>query len=194
MIIRIRSCVKIAVPSFLLAAFCACGNNGAPPYAPEAPRAPPRASAPSSMLAAATGTPSDPHMLYDLREKCAADALQWYRHFYEESGMYPAQSTLSHGFTSHYNSKTNDCFAVTSAINRIQDTPSKKARLVEMHNLTDVLENRNVGTYSAPAAATEPAESAPPGQSGDPTECRVAEKRCSSKDDWDTLTAPYMTD
>ena len=104
--------------------------------------------------------------------------------------MYPAQSTLSHGFTSHYNSKTNACFAMTSAVSRIQATPSTKARLVEMLNLTDVLENRNLGTYSAPAAAADPAQ---PAQSAGPTECRVAEKRCRSRDDWDTLTAPYMS-
>ena len=44
---------------------------------------------------------------------------------------------------------------MTSAVSRIQATPSTKARLVEMLNLTDVLENRNLGTYSAPAAAAD---------------------------------------
>jgi hypothetical protein len=204
MILLFRYWVKIAAPGLVLATLAACGNNGAPPYAPEAPQALPvlgaarPGSAPSPLRAAAAGAPSDPHVLYDLREKCAADALEWYRHVYDESGVYPTQSTLSRGFTSHYNSKTNDCFAVTSAITSMKDSPSRKARLVEVHQLADVLENRNIGTYSAPAAApaspAEPPQSVGSAQAMVPTECRVADKTCASKNDWDTLTAPYMND
>lgn len=203
MILRFRSCVKNGAQWMTLgtlATLLACGNNGAPPYAPEAtpaiPAGPagPARSPPGGFVAVA---PTDPHAVYDLREKCAADAQQWYRHFYEESGLYPPQSTASHGFTSHYNSKANECFAVTSAITSIKDSPSRKARLIEVHNLADVLENRTIGTFSAPAESAEPASSAnsaKPTTSAGPTECHVADKVCASERDWDALTAPYMAD
>jgi hypothetical protein len=171
-----------------LAMLSACGNNGAPPYAPEAARAVPAGPTRTPAAGSAALPPTDPHVVYDLREKCAADAQQWYRHFYEDSGIYSPQSTSNHDFTSHYNSKVNECFAVTNAISSIKDSPSRKARLVEVHNLADVLENRTIGTFTAPA------ESARATTSASPTECRVAEKTCASKQEWEALTAPYMSD
>jgi hypothetical protein len=205
MILRFRSWVKLAAPGLVLATLAACGNNGAPPYAPEAPQAlpvlgaPRPGSAPSGLTplptrAPATGAPSDPHVLYDLREKCAADARQWYDHVNAAGGSYPARSMLSHGFISHYDSKANECFAMTSAVSRIKATAPRKALLVEIHDLVDVLENRNIGRYSAPAAAPDSPQSAVSTPATVATECRVADKTCASKEDWDTLTRPYMTD
>jgi predicted small lipoprotein YifL len=174
-----------------LATLFACGNNGAPPYAPESSPAVPTGPTRSPTQGLAAVPPTDPHVVYDLREKCAQDAQQWYRHFFEDSGMYPSQSTTSHGFTSHYNSKVNECFAVTSAISSIKDSPSRNGRLVEAHTLADVLENRTIGTFTAPAVSARATTST---TSAGPTECRVAEKTCTSKQDWDALTAPYMSD
>lgn len=194
MILCFRSCVKVVAPWMAvatLATLLACGNNGAPPYAPEASPAVPTGPTRSPTQGVAAVPPTDPHAVYDLREKCAADAQQWYRHFYEESGMYPPQSTASHGFTSHYNSKANECFAVTSSISSIEDSRSRKARLVEVHTLADVLENRTLGTFTAPAGSARPTT---PVKSAGPTECHVAETACASKQDWDALTAPYMSD
>jgi hypothetical protein len=210
MILCFRSWVKLAAPGLVLATLAACGNNGAPPYAPEAPQAlpllaaarpgsapsgpTPQGSTPLPPRSPAAGAPSDPHVLYDLREKCAADARQWYDHSVTAGGSYAARSMLSRGFISHYDSKANDCFVMTSAVSRIKATAPRKALLVEIHDLVDVLENRNIGRYSAPAAAADSPQSAVSTPATVATECRVADKTCASKEDWDTLTRPYMTD
>jgi hypothetical protein len=188
MIMRFESSVNALGCLLLLTSLADCGNSGAPPYAPETqpptPRAAPApsASSTSSGRTVAAAVPSDPHVLYDLREKCGTDARQWYQHFYEENGRYPKQSTVSHGFTSHYNARTNDCFAVTSSISSIKEVKSHTAEIVEMHNLANVLENKDIGAVLFRADSAVAAE------------CHVAENTCRSRQEWESLTAPYMND
>ncbi len=133
------------------------------------------ASGPTSVagLRAPAGPPAtavDPRVAYELREKCGEDARLWYQHLQENDG--PAQQSTGRGFTSHYNAKTNDCFALTRAING----------RTEQRKLTDVLENRDIGTivYESDSAR--------------PIECHVAGQVCQSQQEWATLTAPYMND
>jgi predicted small lipoprotein YifL len=171
----------------ILASLCACGNNGAPPYPPETAAATPSKAGSSTATSAATapgptsaalrapaGPPPpaavDPRVAYELREKCGQDARLWYQHLQENGG--PAQESTSRGFTSHYNAKTNDCFALTSASNG----------RTEQRKLTDVLENHDIGTISYDS------------DSAKPIECHVAGRVCQSQQEWATLTAPYMND
>jgi predicted small lipoprotein YifL len=184
-------------PWLILVSLAACGNHGAPPYAPDAstapsPAAPAAAQASPSTAAptaAATGVAAarsdagaDPHVLYDLREKCGEDARRWYQHFYEETGAHRKQPQVSHGFTSHYNARLNDCFALTSSIGSIEEIKSRVAKVVEAQNLSGVLENKNIGIFLIEADATAPAE------------CRVADQVCKSREEWESLTARYMTE
>jgi predicted small lipoprotein YifL len=166
----------------LLASLCACGNNGAPPYPPETSTAAastatagvaPSERTSAAALRAAGGSPAaaaDPRVSYELREKCGEDARLWYQHVHENGGQ--SQQSISQGFTSHYNAKTNDCLALTSAMNG----------RTEQRKLTDVLENRDIGTiiYESDSAT--------------PVECHVAGQVCQSQQEWATLTAPYMND
>jgi len=167
----------------VFASLCACGNNGAPPYPPETSAATPRTTAsgvttsgPTSAAAPAgppAGPPppaADPRIAYELREKCGEDARLWYQHVQENGG--PAQQSIRRGFTSHYNARTNDCLALTSAING----------RTEQRKLTDVLENRDIGTISYES------------DSATPVECHVAGQVCTSQQEWASLTAPYMND
>ena len=89
---------------------------------------------------------------------------------------------MSHGFTSHYNARLNDCFALTSSIGSIDEIKSHGAKVVEAQNLSGVLENRNIGTFLIEADAAAPAE------------CRVADQVCKSREEWESLTARYMTE
>jgi hypothetical protein len=185
------------IPFFMvLATLCACGNNGAPPYPAESNPATPFATkgvpspsatvdgspagTQSTAMTASTTAPSaralagapatDPRVMYELREKCGEDALLWYRRFHADGTQ--AASTANHGFTSHYNVRTNACLAVTRSVNGHQ----------EERKLTDVLENRDIGTliYQSDSAAAP--------------ECHVAEQVCKSAQEWAALTAPYMND
>jgi len=180
----------------VLASLCGCGNNGAPPYPAESNPATPFATTgaaspaatvagspagtqPTAMTAATTaasalapaGAPAtDPRVRYELREKCGEDARLWYQHFHADGAQ--AASTPNHGFTSHYNARTNDCLAVTRSVNGHQ----------EERKLTDVLENRDIGTliYQSDTDAA--------------AECHVADQVCKSAQEWVALTAPYMND
>jgi predicted small lipoprotein YifL len=170
------------IPALIvLSSLCACGNNGAPPYPPETSATTPStaasgvaSSAPNSAAALRTpaGPPAaaDPRVSYELREKCGEDARLWYQHLQENGGR--AQQSISRGFTSHYNAKTNDCLALTSAFNG----------RTEQRKLTDVLENRDIGTISYES------------DSATPVECHVAGQLCKSQQEWASLTAPYMND
>jgi len=170
------------IPALIvLSSLCACGNNGAPPYPPETSATTPStaasgvtSSAPTSAAALRTpaGPPAaaDPRVSYELREKCGEDARLWYQHLQENGGR--AQQSISRGFTSHYNAKTNDCLALTSAFNG----------RTEQRKLTDVLENRDIGTISYES------------DSATPVECHVAGQLCKSQQEWASLTAPYMND
>jgi len=169
----------------VLASLCGCGNNGAPPYPaesnPATPFATTRAAAPAAALAgssagttaarAPAGAPAtDPRVRYELREKCGEDARLWYQHFHANGAQ--AASMPNQGFTSHYNARTNDCLAVTRSVNGHQ----------EERKLTDVLENRDIGTliYQSDTDAA--------------AECHVADQVCKSAQEWAALTAPYMND
>ena len=114
------------------------------------------------MPAGVMAAPSDPHAVYDLREKCGADARDWSQR----------ETTASHGLTSHYNIKLNECFAVTTS----------SGGNVDVRRLVNVLENREIGFFSLPA---DPAA---------PMQCHVAASLCRSREEWQSLTAPYMND
>lgn len=202
MIIRIRPTFNPTAVSLTLLTLAACGNNGAPPYPPEPPQAmpgaattgggsPTRAAAPTVGASPARGAtapatsapvPPDPHVVYDLREKCGEDARRWYEHFYEEGRARSQQPAARSGFTSHYNIRSNECFAVTSSISSIKELKSRQAELVEMQTLANVLENKEVGSFLNRADAAAPAE------------CHVGQQVCRSRQEWASLTAPYMSD
>lgn len=197
---------KITGAVLTLAMFGACGNHGAPPYAPESPRSgsarPASAGAPASMnsraLSGAAVTVATPapsagaqaaapgaaiEAAYVLREKCSDDAKRWYQYFRTNGNANspPSKAASERGFTSHYNSKTNFCYALTASTRRITPAGSKTARLVEVYQLTDVLENREIALFSQADAH----------DSGD---CRVGSILCKSRAEWDALTSAYMTD
>jgi hypothetical protein len=192
MIIRIRPTVHFTGACLTLLTLAACGNNGAPPYPPEPPQAMPGTAAtsvvgaPPTARAKSPGTsapvPPDPHVVYDLREKCGEDARRWYEHFLEDGGTHSQQPAARRGFTSHYNTRSNECFAVTSSINSIRELKSRQAEVVEIQTLSNVLENKDVGTFLNRADAAAPAE------------CHVAQQVCKSRAEWESLTAPYMSE
>ena len=203
MIIRFRSTVNLTGACLTLLTLAACGNNGAPPYPPEPQQvavpgnaatagavpvtaAVPAGGASPATRAASPGTsapaPPDPQVVYDLREKCGEDARRWYEHFYEAGGSHSRPPAARRGFTSHYNTRSNECFALTSSISSIKVLESRHAEVVEMQTLSNVLENEDVGTLLNRADAATPAE------------CHVAQQVCKSRAEWESLTAPYMRD
>jgi hypothetical protein len=118
------------------------------------------------MLAATTAAAEPNAALYELRERCGKRAeevlKQWTQH-----GSASIQQ-------SHYNSRLNKCFAIEDI--HLSDPGS------ETMVLFDVNESKYYGGYH--------------GRIDDPSWmkpfCRVREKECHSKTEWNELVKPYM--
>jgi hypothetical protein len=140
---------------------------------------------PQTEFAPGLGAPiaSDPRIDYEFREKCGRDAQAWYHHHYEEdktaaNGVYP----ISGAFTSHYNGKKNKCLAVVNSLTSIRDAKTKLTKLGTSNQLTDVLENRDIGKFYKFSDMPKPVV------------CYVVENRCDSQEGFDVLVAPFMNE
>ena len=115
---------------------------------------------------------------YDLQEKCAKDSYAWYKREWEDV---PA-SNISSSYTNHYNSKLNRCYVLVAST--VYGKEKKTAVEYSMHSktLVDVLEHRDIGSFDQSASRLNPIQ------------CGVGDARCTSEDEFDALTKPYMED
>jgi hypothetical protein len=119
-------------------------------------------------IAANTVAPPSPTEIYDLRERCAKDAV-------EAVKGYPKNSPHHTGsFRSHYDLTTNDCYMVTE--DYYTDT---KGVVTEFFALSSVSEGRIMGVFR---------ESKP----GAIQTCWVLERECTSDDEFDAMVQRYM--
>jgi hypothetical protein len=109
---------------------------------------------------------------YEMQEKCANDAREWYKHWWEnpkDSGL-----NIPSTYTNHYNVKLDRCFLVVDA------TVFGKKSASKMKTLVDVLENREMGAFDETSGL------------GVLSQCEVAGAHCGSDAEWDALVKPYM--
>jgi Protein of unknown function (DUF4236) len=157
--------VAIAVASVCLLA--SCGDKPPPP----------------AVLAPGIGPPikRDPGVVYDLREKCGRDAQAWYHHYYEENvTKVPGYSLINSSFTSHYNERLNQCFAVVNSLTSSRDEKTKAVKFFDNRTLANVLENRDLGTFDKFSDMDRAMG------------CSVGEKNCTNAQEWEDLTKPFM--
>lgn len=149
----------------------ACGQRAAPPTTSSQPNS---ESAPK---------PPDPREIFELREKCAHEALLWFKELYGSSGYSKSGDTESRSdYTNHYNLNSNRCFALVSSTNITSDSKTHKMSMAVARSLVDVQENRTLGDYF---------------KSNDlpvPTLCSFGESSCTSQIDWEQHAKPYMED
>jgi hypothetical protein len=112
---------------------------------------------------------------YELQEKCAHDASQWYKREWEEG---PAIPGLLSNYTNHYSAKLRGCFIVVNSTLFFTDKSGKNSSK-RSNTLTDVLENKDIGT--ADWYANEAYNN-----------CKVNGVSCSSPEEWAALLKPYM--
>jgi hypothetical protein len=108
---------------------------------------------------------------YEMQERCAKDARDWYKHWWED----PKDSGINmpSSYTNHFNAKLGRCFLVVDA------TVLRKNSISKMKTLIDVLENRELGALDDTSAA------------GLPIQCEVAGAHCASATEWDALANRY---
>jgi hypothetical protein len=158
----------IAACSSLLLVSCEKASPPAPPAA--APVATPAAPSPDTRKA-----------IYELQEKCARDARDWYKHWWEDAPS-PAGASINTNYTNHYNAKVGRCFILVTSLQFAKDKKTGKVNRSDEKELVDVLENRGVGTefiwQDLPINM----------------QCEFNEKECHSAGEWEVLAKPYMED
>jgi hypothetical protein len=116
-----------------LALLTSCAKAPAPPRpAASAPAAQPLVSASAS---------------YEVKEKCARDARDWYKHAWEDART-PAGTQALSSYTNHYNARLGQCWVLVDGWTISKDKkPGGKAVSREQMTLTDVLENRDAAVF-----------------------------------------------
>ena len=118
---------------------------------------------------------------YEMQEKCAHDARDWYKHWYEDAPKAPGTEMLN-DYTNHYNTKFNRCFVLVHSMMSVRNNKTDKSSASQQSLLADVLENREVGSYFMFLDSSRLMQ------------CQLAEQQCTSTSAWDTLAEPYMED
>ena len=128
-----------------------------------------RSPAPST--ATAQSTTDTRKGTYELQEKCARDAHEWYKQNWKEG---PPIAGLTTDYTNHYNARMGKCFMVLQ-VTIVEKTADHTNRLM------DVLENRDVGVVEWFEGKL-------------PSTCTFNGQPCKSADEWNALVKPYMKD
>jgi|SRR5208283_5225950 len=116
----------------------------------------------SMLLISITGCSNPQKANYEMQEKCAKDAAQYFANNYAVASRYE----------NHYNTKLNKCF--------IKVVNPSYAHTDNFH-LIDINENKLVGCYFIY-----------PGLSKTNVACDVAGTKCQSLDQWNVLAKKYM--
>lgn len=128
----------------------------------------------------AASQPSDPRLMYDLSEKCGRDSREWFKHFYGDGRTSDSDSSTMSGYTNHYNTKLNKCFALLEGTGTLHDVKTRKTRVSDSRQLVDVNENRDTASYFRFLDMDRTMM------------CSLGEKVCGSLQEWQSLVAPYM--
>jgi len=159
----------IVVLGLALLTSCAKARSPAPPPAPAASATPAVTQAPVSTRAS-----------YELQEKCARDARDWYKHAWEDVPKAPDMEVFSN-YTNHYSARRGQCFIVVSSTTVTHSKKTGKPTSTDMGTLTDVLENRDLAAFDSVSSD----------EGTRVTQCKVAEILCGSRDEWNSLTKRY---
>jgi hypothetical protein len=115
-----------------------------------------------------------------MSERCGRIVREWFKQFYgtgEKSG-YGAQTQT--GYSNHYNSALNRCFALLSTTATTKDAKTGRTSLSDSKSLTDVNDNKDVGSYFRFISPDHMMM------------CDMDGKHCSSSEEWDAWAQPYM--
>jgi hypothetical protein len=132
---------------------------------------------PQAAAVVAVTPPDTRKAAYELQERCARDALAWYKQWDDVPGVGGVPVISS--YTNHYSSKLGGCFIVVKRTEIATDKATGKDGSSHSITLADVLENHDLGLLD-----TYP--------NGSLIACEVNGRACTSVSDWNALLKPYM--
>ena len=115
---------------------------------------------------------------YELAERCAKRAEVTFKREWGNPISQSEGTTTTANYTNHYNKKLNTCIYLLTTV---AVTPSTK-RIFRLAALYDLNENRELATFEKDAAQSKPYN------------CLVQGAACRSRDEWDSLIHPFMTE
>jgi hypothetical protein len=117
---------------------------------------------------------------YEMQDKCAATAKQWLKN---EWGSSTGNGLELKDFTNHYNKTENKCYGVIRARVTVGQNWTEVTDLYDLQENTTIAElgmthmhDFSTGTYKDTAE-----------------HCIVGNKTCESRDEFDALLKPYMS-
>jgi hypothetical protein len=157
----------------MIVALGACSSPTTPPIAP-APPAP-------------KGTTANE--IYELRERCAKDSMEWFKQNYPEpQDPIPVQggggiSSLPATYQNHYSEAHNGCFALVYQMTYDKHgvQPNPKDSVFQSNTLWDVNENSQLGAYVVKDLS-------------EITVCNVQDTKCMTKEEWMQLAKTYIAE
>jgi hypothetical protein len=167
---------RIGLLEYILVALVALGACSRP-VPPPAPPVAPAAKGPTAKE------------IYDLRERCAKDAREWFKQNYSEpQDPIPVKgggsiSSLPPNYENHYSQAHNGCFALLSTMTSFKYSaqPNPKDNFVQTNALWDVNENSQVGVFVVKSFH-------------EVTACRVLGTQCTTKEQWMDLARTYIAE
>jgi hypothetical protein len=165
--------LKPFVVALVVIALGACSRPAPPP-------APPVALAPKEPTA---------KEIYELRERCAKDARDWFKQNNSEL-QDPVRvkgggsiSSLPPNYENHYSQAHNGCFAVLSLMTyfKFSAQPNPKDEFVQSNTLWDVNQNSQVGAFVVKDL-------------NQVTTCNVLGSKCTTKEQWMDLARTYIAE
>jgi hypothetical protein len=122
------------------------------------------------MFAAAAAEPNA--ALDQLQDRCGKSAAEVFANDYNNG---KGDDEYSFSYQAHYNAHLNKCFFL------LMSTFNEKDNVIQLYYLSDILENREYGTFSQSTKLGV-------------FECNVLNIVCElgSKSEWDNLVKPYL--
>jgi len=133
---------------------------------------------------------------YELREKCGSYCVDYFHKVYQDKNK-SDNYTIHSDYVSHYNKRTNKCYMfVKSKIVPKKDIGS----IISSEYMVDVHENNTLGVITISSKENIKdvdknktlKESTISGKEDTIVECKMLDKNCKSKDEWDKFIKPFM--
>jgi hypothetical protein len=135
---------------------------------------------------------------YDLRERCGKYCIDYFLKIYRDKSREKSDNYSEYSdYLSHYNRNMNKCFMLVKS----QGVPRKnQGPVIATEHLIDVHENKTFGELilSHKENVIDDRKSKTlkeftiVGKEDIISECKVADKICKSRDEWDKLIKSYM--
>ncbi len=132
-------------------------------------------------LLATTITSAAPDKVqYELQERCGKQAAETFKREWKSNVVTQKDGQFVASYRNHYSAKLNKCFYVEMSNFYPKGKPGSASH--ESLRLFDLHENKEYGTFYDMRSTDVLMD------------CRVLEKRCASKAEWESLIKPYMED